>query len=504
MTVQELLKGIGIKRKEGDLDAEIKGIAYDSRLIEKGFLFVAIKGFSADGHDYINDAISRGAVAMVTEKAVDAQITDRPVNRDRLAYVVTEDSRKALALLSAAFYGRPSDSLPLIGITGTNGKTTTSYITKNILQAWGKNVGLLGTINYIVGDRTLKALNTTPESLDLQRYLRDMIDGGLDYSVLEVSSHALALNRVEGCSFKVAAFTNFSQDHLDFHGTMQEYFRTKSKLFSLLGRDGRAVLNWDDPMVRSLSEGLNRDVVTCGFEEGAIVKVEGITQHTDRGGLTIELRTPKGRFTVESPLEGRFNAYNILMSAGIAYALDIRAEVIQKGVRDTKNVNGRFEKIEEGQKFLCIVDYAHTEDALRKLIQEARLITDGKIITVFGCGGDRDSSKRPLMGAVASGLSDFAIITSDNPRTEDPMKIIREIVQGMENNNYSLQPDRSEAIKEAVVRAGNGDTLIVAGKGHEDYQEIKGVRFRFSDKDVLRKALRSRKGFQDSGGQGCR
>ncbi|MBI5050155.1 MAG: UDP-N-acetylmuramoyl-L-alanyl-D-glutamate--2,6-diaminopimelate ligase [Nitrospirae bacterium] len=445
------MKDIKARRISGDLNREVKGIAYDSRLIKNDYLFAAIKGFSTDGHIYIENAISRGAVAVVAEESVNFY--------GSAAFIEVDDSRQALAVLSAAFYKNPSSNLSLIGITGTNGKTTTSYITKSILDAWGKRVGLLGTIRYITGDRVIKAIHTTPESLDLQMYLREMLDSHAEYAVLEVSSHALALKRVEGCSFKVGVFTNFTQDHLDFHGTMDGYFSAKTKLFDYVEDGGYAVLNRDDPSLRGLAERLKCNVITCGLEEGAMIRA----------------------------------VYNILMSIGVAYALGVTSDAIIKGIREVKPVEGRFEKIDEGQRFLCILDYAHTEDALKRLIQEARLTTKGKIITVFGCGGDRDRGKRPKMGAVATELSDVVIITSDNPRSEDPLQIINEIIKGVSKDNYTVLPERAEAINKAVSVAEEGDTVLLAGKGHEDYQEIiKGVRHPFSDREAFRKAVNSK------------
>ncbi len=500
MTIAEILRGLNVKRITGPLEKEVEGIAYDSRRVKKGFLFVAIKGFSADGHAYIKDAISKGAAGVVIEKAVDVQ--------NGVTVIEVDDSREALALLSAAFYGDPSKKLSLIGITGTNGKTTTSYITKNILETWGKKVGLMGTIQYIVAGKILPAPHTTPESSDLQGYLREMVDNGAEYGVIEVSSHALALKRVKGCSFKVAVFANFSQDHLDFHGTMEEYFATKAMLFNYLGKDDYAVLNLDDPRVRSLAGKLNCKVITCGLEKGAMVRADE-TQNTDnppscppliRGGLgglkglSFKIQTPEDEFTVTSGLMGRNNVYNILMSAGVAYALGVSKKAIIEGIRTVKPVEGRFEKVDEGQEFLCIVDYAHTEDALRKLIEEARRITSGRVITVFGCGGDRDRTKRPKMGAAASELSDFVVITSDNPRTEEPLEIIKDITKGIGGENYIIEPDREKAIEKAVSMAKAGDTLLIAGKGHENYQEIKGVRYPFSDKEAFRKIIKNLKG----------
>ncbi|MEK7698048.1 MAG: UDP-N-acetylmuramoyl-L-alanyl-D-glutamate--2,6-diaminopimelate ligase, partial [Nitrospirota bacterium] len=478
MTIAEILRGLNVKRITGPLEKEIEGIAYDSRVVKKGFLFVAIKGLSVDGHAFIKDVISKGAVGVVTEKAVDVQ--------NEITVIEVDDSRDALALMSAAFYRDPSKKLSLIGITGTNGKTTTSYITKNILEVWGKKVGLLGTVQYIVANKILPASHTTPESLDLQGYLREMVDNNIEYGVIEVSSHALALKRVKGCSFRVAVFTNFSQDHLDFHGTMEDYFAAKTMLFDYLGKDDYAVLNWDDPMVRSLGEKLNCHCITCGLERGAMLRAKNITdnrlQTADnrlQWGLSFDIQMPDDRFTLKSGLIGRNNVYNILMSAGVAYALGVSREAIIEGIRTVKPVEGRLEKIDAGQNFLCIVDYAHTEDALKKLIEEARLITGGKIITVFGCGGDRDRTKRPKMGAVASDLSDFVVITSDNPRIEEPSEIIKDIIKGIKKDNYMIEPDRAKAIEKAVSIAKTGDTLLIAGKGHENYQEIKGIRYPF-------------------------
>ncbi len=479
MTLAELLRGIKVRRVIGTLNREIKGIAYDSRLIKDGFLFVAIKGLRTDGHLYIKDAILRGATAVV--------VSETPYEEDDTTIVEVDCSREALAILSSNFYGAPCRSLSLIGITGTNGKTTTSYITKSILSAWGKKVGLLGTIQYIIGDRVTRAVHTTPESLDLQRYLSEMLKEEVEYAVLEVSSHALSLKRVEGCSFKVAVFTNFSQDHLDFHGTMDNYFAAKTKLFDYLEKDGYAVLNWDDTMVRSLAQKIDCNVITCGLEKGAMLRA---THPKIADFLSFKIQTPKGELFVSSPLVGRNNVYNILMSIGVAYAIGVSEEAIIKGIKEVKYIEGRFERIDMGQRFLCIVDYAHTEDALKRLIEEARLITKGKIITVFGCGGDRDRSKRPRMGRVATELSDFVVITSDNPRSEEPMEIIIEIIKGIRKDNYMVLPDRAEAIRHAVSMAEEGDTVLVAGKGHEDYQDIKGVRYPFSDREVLKEEIK--------------
>lgn len=510
MILVRLLEDLGIKNVSGNLNTDIKGIAYDSRLVEKDFIFVAVRGFMSDGHHYIEDAINRGATAIVAESTLRKKGLESSASEQPTAFIQVSDSRESLALLSDTFYGHPSKQLSLIGITGTNGKTTTSFIVKSIIESGGRRTGLLGTVCYMTGDKMFAAVNTTPESLDLQRYLSEMVYNKMEYAILEVSSHALELKRVAGCSFRVAAFTNFSQDHLDFHGTMDAYFRSKENLFDYIGEGGIAVLNVDDPVIRPLEKKLNRDVITCGTEYGAMIRAGNIREHgvkdksrssgdiMPRGrsvlpsGLSFDVETPKGTFEVSSSLIGRFNVNNILISIGIAYALGISVDVIQRGIETAKPVLGRFEKIDEGQDFLAVIDYAHTADALQKIIEALRAITSGKLITVFGCGGDRDRTKRPIMGKVASGLSDFVVITSDNPRSEDPEGIIMDIIKGMKEDNYMVQVDRGKAIREAVSIAKGNDSLLVAGKGHEDYQEIKGERLHFSDKEMLRMAIREK------------
>jgi UDP-N-acetylmuramoyl-L-alanyl-D-glutamate--2,6-diaminopimelate ligase len=484
MTIAELIKNVAVVSTAGPLNRKVEGIAYDSRQVKKGFLFVAIRGFYVDGHDYLEDAINRGAIGVVVESKTSFQ-TD-------VAVIEVDDTRSVLSSLSVAFFGNPSQRLSLIGITGTNGKTSTTYIVKSILEAWGKKTGLIGTNQYITGVQEFPAFRTTPESTDLQSYLKDMVENGLEYGVIEVSSHALALKRIEGCSLKVAVFTNFSQDHLDFHGSMENYFAAKCKIFELMDKDGKAVLNCDDPFVRTLTEKLSCRIVTCGIENDAMIMAKEISEYTERSGLSCEIQTPYGDIRLNSQLLGMNNVYNVLMSVGVAYSLGVDSEAIIKGVENVKPIEGRFEVIKEGQGFLCIVDYAHTEEALKKLIEETRRIVSGRVITVFGCGGDRDRTKRPRMGRVATELSDFVILTSDNPRTEDPMDIIKDITRGIQKNNFTIEPDRRKAIEKAISAGRAGDAVLIAGKGHEDYQEIKGVRYRFSDREVVREEIRRR------------
>lgn len=506
MNLQQLVDGLHVRKITGVTTTEIKGIAYDSRLVKRDFVFVAIRGFSVDGHNYINDALNRGATAIVGETAVDRTAARHCTTGQKCVYVEVADSREALALIAAAYYGYPSRSLSLIGITGTNGKTTTSYITKSIIEAGGKKAGLIGTIRYMTGDSTGTAVNTTPESLDLQRYLYEMVSNKMDHAVVEVSSHSLSLKRVTGCSLSVAAFTNFTQDHLDFHGDMDGYFDAKREIFRYLEKGGSAVLNADDPAIQPLARTLDCNVITCGISRDAAIRAIHMTQqstqdkgtgHPEARGLSFTAVTPSGEIAVNSGLIGRFNVYNILMSIGIACSLGISTDAIEQGIRSAEPVEGRFERIEAGQNFLAIVDYAHTEDALRNVIETARSLTQRKLITVFGCGGDRDRAKRPLMGKAASELSDFVILTSDNPRSEEPDDIVRDIIRGLTKTNYSVQNDRASAIAEAVSMAGEGDTVIVAGKGHETYQELKGKRSYFSDREVLREEILKRSALGD-------
>lgn len=503
MRLRDLIDALEVKDSKGGLDVDIKDIAYDSRRVRDESLFIAVKGYTYDGHSFIQDAIKRGARAIVGERFHQLIVGSQPST----VLITVPDSRRALALLSDRFYGHPSGSLRLIGITGTNGKTTTSYLVREILIAAGKKVGLLGTINYIIKNEiTLPAPYTTPESVELQGYLRDMVVEGMGYAVLEVSSHSLALDRVLGCEFEVALFTNLSRDHLDFHVTMEEYLSAKKRLFDYLTPEGTAVINIDLPEGRDLMKQVQGRVLSFGLED-AHIKASRIRSSIK--GIFFEIQSPYRTIEVESPLSGIYNIYNILGAAGVALSLGISPSAVAEGIRRMKGVPGRFEKIEEGQDFTVVVDYAHTEEALRRVLTAARgLIKEqrtknkeqrerggGKIITVFGCGGDRDRGKRPKMGEAASTLSDFVIITSDNPRSEDPLGIIKEIEKGITQiglNNYIVIPDRKEAIGKAIEIAERGDFVLIAGKGHEDYQIIKGVRYPFDDRKVAREAIQDR------------
>ncbi|MBI5203810.1 MAG: UDP-N-acetylmuramoyl-L-alanyl-D-glutamate--2,6-diaminopimelate ligase [Nitrospirae bacterium] len=490
MKLKMLIKDMEIKEMTGSADVDVIGVAYDSRKVKHGDVFIAMKGEKVDGHSFINDAVKRGAAAIVYEKVTGSELK---ADSNKLTAIKVHDSRKALAYISNNFYERPSDELAIIGVTGTNGKTTTTYLLKSILEAWGKEVGLIGTISYIVKDRHYDAPHTTPEAFEFQAMLSEMLLSGCSHVVTEVSSHALAQRRVDYTNFDVAVFTNLTRDHLDFHATMEDYFRAKERLFKeILLKEGTSVINYDDVWGRKLIGDISGNVLTYGLETGADMAAVNIKDSFE--GLVIDIKFRDRVYGIKSPLIGMHNVYNILSAAGAAVSLNVPWDVIIDGIRKMSSVKGRFEKVDAGQDFLCIVDYAHTEDALERLIYTARglLKGQGKIITVFGCGGNRDKGKRPVMGKIATSLSDYVVITSDNPRDEDPVEIIKEIEAGASRRNYVIEPDRREAIRNAVKLAEAGDILLVAGKGHEDYQEIKGVRHKFSDREALEGAIRDR------------
>ena len=487
MRLDEIIKGAAIKSISGAGDAEIAGVAYDSRKVLPGHLFVAVRGEKIDGHHFIQDAVRRGARAVVCEKET-ANSGSLPVPLVRVG-----DSRAALAVISVNLYGRPSESLCTIGVTGTNGKTTTTYLLKSILEAWGKKVGLIGTIQCMIGDETYDAEHTTPEALEFQGLLHRMLTAGCTHIVSEVSSHALAQKRVDGTVFRAGVFTNLTRDHLDFHKTMDDYYHAKERFFGEL-LDGASIINYDDlygrrliSYITSLPTG-SKKFFTYGLEKGPDFMAAEIKDSFR--GLRFKIITHGGAYEAESSFMGLPNVYNILSAAGASVSLGVPWDVILRGIKDARPVKGRFERIDAGQKFLAIVDYAHTEDAIERLIYTARGLTEGKIITVFGCGGDRDRGKRPRMGAIATRLSDFVVITSDNPRSERPEEIIKEIETGAVKRNYLLEPDRREAIKRAVLLAGDGDVVLVAGKGHESSQIVGGSCFHFSDREVLEEAIR--------------
>jgi UDP-N-acetylmuramoyl-L-alanyl-D-glutamate--2,6-diaminopimelate ligase len=482
-------------------DREVSAIVHDSRKVKPGSLFVAVRGFNSDGHRFIPQAAAQGAVAIVAEAVNRSASAETP-------QLIVDDSRKAMALLADRFYGHPSGKLRLIGVTGTNGKTTTSYLVKSIIEAAGRTAGLIGTIEYRIGDRVYPAPNTTPESLDLQQLLAEMAAAGATHCVMEVSSHALELGRTLGCTFAAAAFTNLTQDHLDFHASMEAYFEAKLKLFTGLPETAYAVVNLDDGRAADIIKATRASVITTGMTDRAAIHPKGKIDHGIHG-LDLTVETPAGPFPVRSPLVGRHNIYNILTAIGIGTALGIGQEVIVRGIADMKAVPGRMEKVEEGQPYGVVVDYAHTEDALMRLLEAVREIAPNRVITLFGCGGDRDRTKRPRMGAAALQGSDLVIVTSDNPRTEDGLSIIAKIESGMTGGikrtreqlaamgpgaraGYTVVPDRREAITLAVRIAQPGDVVVLAGKGHEDYQIIGRTKHHFDDREVAREEIRKR------------
>jgi UDP-N-acetylmuramoyl-L-alanyl-D-glutamate--2,6-diaminopimelate ligase len=503
MTLAELLRRVAGRPPFADValaprdpDATVSAVAYDSRRVTPGAVFVALRGMRADGMAFVRDAVARGAIAVVSEVPAVAGL---PVE-----WVQVTDARLALAALAAAFYDYPSEALMLVGITGTNGKTTTAYLLSSIFEAAQMPCGRIGTVGYRVGNREVEAARTTPEAPDLQRMLRDMVSLGSRACVMEVSSHALALKRAEYLHLSAAVFTNLTRDHLDFHRDMQEYFAAKRRLFELLPPEGIGVTNLDDPRGRDIAAASPRTVT---FAIDAPADVQPGPLSFSLAGLAFEARTPRGTIQVRSSLVGRPNAYNILAAVSTAVALDLPFSAIEAGVRALRHVPGRFQVVSDAEDDVrVVVDYAHTDDALKNLLETARPLASGRLITVFGCGGDRDRTKRPLMGAVAARLSDLVIVTSDNPRSEDPEQIIDEIKRGIATpaDRAAKQPgrwstpwiaivDRKAAIERAVRDAAAGDLVLIAGKGHENYQVIGDRVLPFDDVEVARAALARRR-----------
>jgi len=485
---RELLAAVGVHASGGP-DREIHGITYDSRKVKPGYLFVAIKGFKQDGHDYIQQALENGAVAVIAEKKI--------ILPPNIAWAVVNNSRQALALLGARFYGNPSNYIKVIGVTGTNGKTTTTNLIAAVLEKAGHKTGLVGTINNRIGDKKLLGSHTTPESTDLQELLHKMVEEKVSACVMEVSSHALVLHRVDGCEFDLAVFTNLTQDHLDFHKDMQEYLKAKEILFRKLTEPGikkpkYAVINADDPYAESFIKAASGvEVLTYGINSDADVRAVDV--RVSARGVSYTATGKWGRCPLELKLTGLFNVYNSLAALTSCTAMGIPVEVIKQALESTPGVPGRFELVDAGQDFTVVVDYAHTPDGLENVLKTARDITAGRLFTVFGCGGDRDRTKRPLMGRVAAKYSDYTIITSDNPRTEDPLAIISEIQKGVESiackDKYTVEPDRRRAIQLAVTMAQKGDLVLIAGKGHEDYQIIGEQKYPFDDRKEALAAL---------------
>ncbi len=503
MKIAELLQAITPQGVSGATDLEIQGLYYDSRKVEPGGLFFALRGVASDGHHFLAAALQKGAAAVVVE-----DLSCAPAG---VTVICVADARLAMAKMAAAFYGFPTGKVPVVGITGTNGKTTTTFIVEGILEKAGVPAAVLGTISYRFGSKEIPAPNTTPESVDLQRTLRDLVDLGARGVVMEVSSHALEQRRVDGCQFDVGVFTNLTRDHLDYHGTMESYLASKQRLFAELLVPDRtkprrgAVVNLEDPYAAEIAGHAACPVI--GYGIGGSPQVTARNVRFSGEGIAATLVTPKGEIAIHSLLLGRFNLSNILAAAAVGIALDLPLEVIRAGIEGHKRVPGRLERVANGRGVIALVDYAHTGDALENVLKTLREFATGRIITVFGCGGDRDRGKRPIMGEIAGRLSDLAVLTSDNPRSEEPQAIIGEVRAGLlplglreytaaelavdaQEKGFISVVDRREAIRLAARVARAGDVLLLAGKGHEDYQIVGLEKHHFDDREEAALALR--------------
>ncbi len=495
MRLSTLTAGLEALRRERGGDVEVSGIAYHSRRVEAGDLFVAVRGHVTDGHLHIGEAAARGAAAVVAEAGRGLP----PGLPAHVAVLTAPDTRLALALLSDRFHGHPSGKLKLVGVTGTNGKTTTTHLIEAAAARAGRACGLIGTVVCRVAGREVPLGRTTPESADLQEILADMVDAGCAVAAMEVSSHALALRRVDGCAFEVGVFTNLSQDHLDFHPDMEEYFRAKERLFTATSRGGlgarAAVVNIDDSRGRRLAEAAAGTLLTYGTSREA--DLAGALLEAGLKESRVEVSYRGRRWEGKTALTGRFNLHNILASLGACIALGLDEETSLAAILSCGGVPGRFQSVEEGQQFAVLVDYAHSPDSLRRVLEAARETTRRRVIAVFGCGGDRDRAKRPIMGAIAVEASDLAVITSDNPRSEGPMAIISDIEEGARGaggSPYVVIADRRDAIRAAIAEAAEGDVVVIAGKGHEKGQIFSDRVLPFDDVDEARAALRERMG----------
>ncbi len=489
--VSLLLDALADKRVVGTPPASVTGLTADSRRVSPGDAFVAVPGFKQDARRFVPEAAARGATLVVTE--------GEPLADVRVVQVLVPSARRALAALAGAYWAHPSRALTLVGITGTNGKTTTSYLVDAILKARGGPTGILGTIQYVVGDEVRPAGQTTPEALEIEAMLAAMRERGVRGVAMEVSSHALTLSRVDALAFDVAVFTNLTQDHLDFHGTLEDYGRAKRRLFELLAASPKprrvAVVNGDDPAGAGMVAGLGLETLTYGL--GRSHRVSATEWTSTLEGVRMLVETPAGRLALASPLIGEHNVMNLLAAVGVGLALGMAPDAVARALGTVLTVPGRFEQVRAGQPFLVVVDYAHTPDALERVLATARKITSGRLAVVFGCGGDRDRGKRPIMGEIAARLADRAWITSDNPRSESPEAIVAEVASGAARvaggpERSVRLADRRAAIAAALGWAGPGDTVVIAGKGHETYQIIGADVLPFDDREVARRLLAGR------------
>ena len=481
MKLTDVINGLDILNITGNSDIDITNIQYDSRKVTQGTLFICVKGFNVDGHEFIQKAIEQGAKAFLVQE--DIQI-------EGYTFVKVEDTRKSMAKVATNFYENPSSKMDVIGVTGTNGKTSITTFLSEILSSENKKVGLVGTIKIFDGEKEVESNSTTPESIDLQRYFSDMVNNNCDYCAMEVSSHSLVLNRVEDTQFKIGLFTNLTPDHLDFHKDLEDYREAKEKLF--YKTTVANIINIDDnggAKIYQNIKNLKTPAYTYGIDNEADFRASNIK--IDARGVSYTLKTPTYEEEIFVPVPGKFTVYNTLAVIAACYMLNIPKDVIIDGLKNTGGVAGRFETITNDKGISVIVDYAHTPDALENILNTAKEFAKGNIITVFGCGGDRDTTKRPLMGNIAQKLSDIAIVTSDNPRTEEPKAIIEDILKGLDTNkeNYKVVIDRKEAIEQAIKIAKKDDIVIIAGKGHENYQIIGKVKHHFDDKEIANECL---------------
>lgn len=465
-------------------DIEINGVEIDSREVKQGDLFICIDGYTVDGHNYVKQAEANGASAIVAEK---------PVAELAIPVIIVRNTVKAVALLANAYYDNPTQELQLIGITGTNGKTSVTYLLDEIFQKNKQKTGVIGTIQMKILNKRIPVSNTTPEAAFLQKGFREMINSGVDTAIMEVSSHALEMGRVNGCDFDIAVFTNLSQDHLDYHADMESYFLAKSRLFQQLGNQYRvnhpkfAVINQDDKYSEKFMAATTQPVITYGIETDADVRATHLQLNAN--GTSFQLETFKGNIHISSKLMGKFSVYNMLAAVATSLLAQIPLETIRAALEETAGVNGRFEPVQIGQSYGVVVDYAHTPDSLENVLQTMRGFAEGKIYVVVGCGGDRDKTKRPLMANIASEYADYAIFTSDNPRSENPNAIIADMVAGLEYSNYDVIVDRKEAIEKSIAMANRNDMILIAGKGHETYQIIGSKKYDFDDRIVAKAAI---------------
>jgi len=485
MQLKLLAAAISPRQIVGPLDRLVEGIAYDSRRVQKNFLFVALRGEKSDGHQFIDQAIEKGASVIVTE---------REEKQARATCLVVENSRTALADLAVAFYERPTRRLRMAAVTGTNGKTTTTFLIKHICEKAGLRCGLLGTVRYEIGDRVLPAVRTTPEALEVQELLAQMVNAGCKAATMEVSSHAIVQDRTRGLEWDVAVFTNLTQDHLDFHGTMENYFEAKTKLFTDLAgqktkRKPVAVINIDDRYGEQLVDRLEKKIAIVTYGVSARADFRASNYHPEFAGTSYQLDARGKSYLVRVPLIGRFNVANSMAALAAACSMGVGLREAILSLSRSPQVPGRLEAVPAKRQFQVFVDYAHTDDALLNVLKTLRELSPRRLIVVFGCGGDRDRQKRPLMGQVVDRNADFGIITSDNPRKEDPDAIITEIEKGFRTSNYEKITDRAKAIARAIELAQPRDIVLIAGKGHEAYQEFADHTVPFDDIQVARQAL---------------